>query len=90
MQLPFKTRIVKYAIDHPEPIDADRVARDLKVEYLEKQCNSKNVYSIMLTLVGIGILKIKENYFNENGELITEFIITEHGKTFSKYVGNDE
>lgn len=41
MNLPFKTRIVEYAIDRAAPATAGDIYEDLKWEYPERQCSVK-------------------------------------------------
>ena len=86
MNLPFKTRIVEYAIDRAAPATAGDIYEDLKWEYPERQCSVKNIEHIMMSLVSTGILKVAGNDFDSEDRLVTRYVITKFGCSCASYI----
>lgn len=84
-QLPFKFRIVEYAVSLGRPLTSIDVCRGLKNEYQEKQCNARNIEDIMQTLQKTGILTGVDQYFDREGRIRTRYAVTDQGRAY--YVG---
>ena len=85
-RLPVKTNLIKYAIAKDAPFTAQEAYEALKKIYPgEKACSLKLIDAWLLGIQGNGYIKRIESYFNDEGDLISSFQVTEYGKSCEKY-----
>ena len=85
-RLPVKTNLVRYAINKDAPFTVQEAYEELKKIYPnEKTCSLKLIDSWLLNIQGTGYIRRGDCYFDENGELIVYFEVTDYGKSCEKY-----
>lgn len=87
MKLPVKARILQYAIEQNGDFTTSDVLETLKREYLgEKMVNRKQVQEYIDSLLGVGFFKAASIEFDESHTLLLRYIVTDYGKSRSKYM----
>ena len=81
-QVPFKFRIIEYAVSLGRPLTSIDVCRGLKNEYQEKQCNARNIEDIMRAMQKTGILMGVDHYFDREGRVRTRYMVTDQGRAY--------
>lgn len=85
--LPFKMRLYQFIGEAGKPVDADYIMKGLKDEYgAERQFTRKRIEYYLDSLASVVMIKEKEVYFNEDGELTIAYELTQLGKDRLKYV----
>lgn len=87
MKLPLKTRILQYAIELGQPFTAEDAYAALVPEYQnERLFIRKTVSEYLDSFLGVSFLKADELSFDERGELVIRYLVTDYGKTRQKYM----
>lgn len=85
--LPFKMRMYQFIGEAGKPVNADYIMEGLKNEYgAERQFTRKRIEYYLDSLASVVMIKEKDVYFNEAGELTIEYELTPLGKDRLKYV----
>ena len=85
MQLPLKTRVLQYAIQHEGSFTVDDIMKGIEYENkAEIIFKKKLIEEYFQSYIGIGFFAEDELKFDEKGELITICKVTDYAKERTK------
>lgn len=86
--LPVKTRILQYAIECGQPFTVNDVCQVIQSEYPgeAKLTSRKMIEEYIASFVGVNFLSASNLHFDENGQLSSDYQITDYGKSRQKYM----
>ena len=86
-KLPLKVRILEYAIEKDAPFTIDELVEKLGPEYKgERFANYHFMEKLVRLNTGVNTMEDSKVWYDENGELKAEYVITDFGKSYERLI----